>query len=261
MTFEELAAAYLDHERARGLSAATMDVSGRWLTVFAAWCSTQSLDSPLWVQPQHLEDWRNYLLWTPSRLGRFYSPNSSDQALRVVRSCLRWAVEEGYLALDPTRDLVLSRPVQPLPTVLTGAQVRALLDQPDPKRAPGLRDRALLALFYYVPATTHQASRLNLGDLRTGHLVLDSELHDLDDELATRCRQYLQHGRPELVRELGEQAFFVGRTGERIGAPRLSQIVRQHGFDAGLSGELSPRTLRRSYASHVRTFQDRRFPS
>jgi site-specific recombinase XerD len=247
--------------RARDLSASTLALSERWLTVFADWCSTQSLESPLWIQPQHLEDWRNHLLWTPNLWGKFYSPNSSDQALRVVRSCLRWAVEQGYLALDPTRDLVLGRPVQPLQTVLTGEQVRTLLEQPDPKSAPGLRDRALLALFYYVPATTHQASRIDLGDLQGGRLVLDSEPHDLDDELAASCRRYLQHGRPELVREAGEQAFFLGRTGHRIGAPRLSQIVRFHGFDAGLSGELSPRTLRRSYASHVRTFQDRRFPS
>lgn len=261
MSFERLASAYLDQVCARELSAATLDLSRRWLGVFVAWCSAQGLESPLWMQPQHLDEWRDHLLWTPNRWGRFYSPNSIDQALRVVRSCIRWAVEQGWLMLDPTRDLVLGRPVQPRQPVLTGDEIRALLAQPDPRTPPGLRDRALLALFYYLPASTSQVSRLDLGDLQGGRLVIGSEPHELDGELALRCRRYLERGRPELVREPSEQALFLLREGRRIGAPRLSGIVRQRGLEAGLRGEVSPRTLRRSYISHIQAFQDRRFPS
>ncbi|MFN8611626.1 MAG: hypothetical protein U0931_29040 [Vulcanimicrobiota bacterium] len=71
-----------------------------------------------------------------------------DQILRPVSQLLRWAFTVGHLATDPTRELVLPRPVQPVAEKLSWKELRLLFKAPDRSTAVGLRDAALLCPFY-----------------------------------------------------------------------------------------------------------------
>lgn len=119
MTLDRLIAAYLKQRAKEGVSASTLDLATRWLGCFRGFCQKHRLEAAMWLTPRHLEEFETQLLWQPNSRGRFYSPNSVDQALRMVRSCLRWAIGQGWLVQDPTCDLVLGRPLQPRQRVLT----------------------------------------------------------------------------------------------------------------------------------------------
>lgn len=204
----------------------------------------------MWLTPRHLEEFETQLLWQPNSRGRFYSPNSVDQALRMVRSCLRWAIGQGWLVQDPTCDLVLGRPLQPRQRVLTREELTQLLDAPPEDTAVGLRDRAILALLYFVPISSTEATALNVEDLRT--------LPDLDSLLAARLERYLYGARPELAGDSKEAALFLSRYGRRLGRTLPQALCYQWGKAAGLGPGLSPRTLRRSHQAHLAAFVEGR---
>lgn len=258
MTFEHLTRSYL--KQRAGISETTRDLSERWLSLFVRYCQRHRLETPLWLTPGHLDDFQHELTWSRTASGRFYSPNSVDQALRTVRSCLRWASSQGWLLLDPTRDLVLGRPVQPRQRVLSRPEVRRLLDHPDARTALGLRDRAVLALFYYAGLGARQASGLEERNLQDGRLCCSgADDLSLDAELAGRLERW-RSVRPELLRDPAETALFLGQTGRRLGPQRLFGIVRDAGDQAGLGPGVSPRLLRRSFLEHQRDFGQRRHP-
>lgn len=258
MTFEHLTRSYL--KQRSGMSESTRELSERWLLLFVRYCQRHGLETPLWLTPGHLDDFQQELTWSRTAQGRFYSPNSVDQALRTVRSCLRWASKQGWLLLDPTRDLVLGRPVQPRQRVLSRAEVRQLLDFPDGHTALGLRDRAVLSLFYSAGLSPRQAGALEERNLQDGRLCC-SETEDLllEPELAARLERW-RSVRPELLRDPAEPALFIGHTGRRLGPQRLFAIARDAGDQAGLGPGVSPRLLRRSCLEHERDFGQRRHP-
>ncbi len=256
MTFDKLINAYLTERQRQGISAATLELSTRWLSFFARYCREHQVESPLWLTPEHLESFQNQLQWSPRKAGGFMSPNTIDQALRMVRACLRWAVEQGWLMHDPTLKMVLGRPFQPRQPVLTRDQVRQILDAPSRSTSTGLRNRALLALFYYLPVSTRQAAMLCLD-----HLELPAALNvpgpdgyrrlELEGELARRLELYLDQARPQLTLESG--ALFVSRAGRRMTYQAFERVCNDLGVCA--------RTLRRSFLAHARALQEPRLPS
>jgi integrase/recombinase XerD len=260
MTFETLTAAYLAQREADGLSAVTRDLVARWLGGFARWCREHQVATPRELTREHLEEYRNALCWSTHR-GGFYSPNSVDQALRMVRACLRWGVDRGWLPQDPTRQWVLGVPIQPRQRVLTRDQVEALLNAPDPGTALGLRNRALLSLFYHLPVSARQASELDVEHVQLpGWLEVPGPdgpvRHELDGSLAERLGRYLSGARLRLTLE--ERPLWVSRTGVRMTLAGLQKLVAQQGLVAGLGRGLCPRTLHRSFRAHLREFREGR---
>ncbi len=228
MTFEALSQAYLSQRS--GHSESTRRLCEGWLARFSGFCRHHRLPAVMGLTPADLDAFHSELLWTRNARGRFYSLNSVYQALQMVRDCLRWGSAQGWLLLDPTRNLVLPRPPQPRQRVLTRAEVRQLLDRPDPSHRLGLRDRAVLALFTYLPLSPRQAAALETRNLSDGQLRCQAaeDGFPLEPELADRLDRY-GRARLDLVREPAEPALFLTQSGRRLGAERLFSLVRDAG--------------------------------
>lgn len=257
MTVDRLVTAYLAQREKDGVSDSTLELTSGWLARFLRFCREHDLETILRLTPGHLEEFQNALLWEPSRLGRFYSPNSVYQALAMVRACLRWGMSQGWLVQDPTSDLVLSHPVQPRQRVLTPDELTGLLQAPPAKTAVGLRDRALLALLYFLPVSGTEATTLDLTDLRS---LPGAAGQALDSRLSARMDRYLYGARAELASGGEESALFLTTAGKRLGRTLPQALCYKWGQTAGL-GAVSPRVLRRSYQKHLAAFAERRLPS
>ena len=165
-----------------------------------------------------------------------------DQILRPVSQLLRWAFTVGHLATDPTRELVLPRPVQPVAEKLSWRELRLLFKAPDRSTAVGLRDAALFRL---VAETELGVS--GCLELRLGHesvLQLEQETRDL-------LAAYLEKGRPVLARRPEEVALFLGRGGRPLGAQAIFVRIQDAAKQAGLRQLVGGRTLRKSYLAHL----------
>ena len=236
---------FLDHLTVeRRMSPNTLDAYRRDLAALAAWADAQSRD----LLVLDSEDIRAFVA---AEHRRGLSPKSLQRRLSAVRSCYRWLLKQGRLAANPAASIRAPKAPRKLPQVLDPDEAKALVEVPTDVPL-GLRDRALLELFY--------SSGLRLSELcalRWGNLDLESGLVTV-----------LGKGRKERTVPVGSHActalrawhagqggdarapVFPGRNGPIT--PRAVQLrLRQLAQRQGLFKRVHPHLLRHSFASHV----------
>ena len=184
--------------------------------------------------------------------------------LSSIKNFHRYLVEEKVLAQDPTADV--SPPALPsrLPKALTVAEVQALLDAVTGDDPPALRDRALLEFLYATGARISEALALTIDDvvgddLRCQPVVRvtgkgnKQRVIPVGSFARAAMDAYLTRSRPALVSGRGRAAatVFVGNRGGSLSRQNAWLIVRSAAERAQLRQELSPHTLRHSFATHV----------
>ncbi len=248
-----LADSFLDHLRLeRGLSPHTVQAYGSDIRTFLAALESRGMRSFHAVKRQDLT---RYLL-DQREAGR--SGATVMRRLVALRMFYRFLLDEGIVAADPTETLDSPRLWKTLPGVLTPAQVDALLDAPDSRALLGRRDRVILETFYGTGLRISEVAGLRLDHLHfdAGYLKVrgkgDKErVVPMGRPLAEGLRGYLDHVRPALVREPDPPQVFLTRFGRPFSRSGLWRMVKGHMRTAGLPGEVTPHTLRHSFASHL----------
>jgi integrase/recombinase XerC len=234
--------AYLAVERQ--VSAHTLDAYRRDLEALAGWSQAQGMD-PAALQADQLR------LFVAAEHRRGLSPKSLQRRLSACRSFYAWLLKHARVAANPAAAIRAPKAPRKLPQVLDPDEAKALVEVPTD--APlGLRDRALLELFYSSGLRLSELCALRWRDL------------DLDDGLVT----VLGKGRKQRSVPLGSHArdalqewrrstgaapdapVFPGRNGPIT--PRAIQLrVRQLAQQQGLFKRVHPHLLRHSFASHI----------
>ncbi len=239
--------AYLSVER--GLSRHTVEAYFRDLEDFRRYLVPQrrSLERP------GKEAVREYL---ESLRRKGMSSATVMRRIASLRSFFRFLQEEKKLSVDPTEDVVAPRLARKLPSVLTVAEVEALLSQPSSTPA-GKRDRAMLELLYATGLRVSELLGLDVGDVDFVARVVrcrgkgDKErLVPFGSAAAHHLRLYLEKSRP-LLASPGEEALFVNRMGRRMTRQGFWKILRRYATQAGLAKRVTPHTLRHSFATHL----------
>lgn len=192
--------------------------------------------------------------------------SSAARALAAVRGLHGFLDEEQATdAGDPSRSLPApTRPAR-LPHPLTVDEVTSLIEASGvpgtgadaPQRA--LRDRALLELLYGLGARISEAVGLDVDDLdrESGSALLRGKgdkqrVVPVGRYALDAVDAYLTRGRPTLAAHgRGTPALFLGSRGTRLTRQAAWQIVRRAARDAEIDTEVSPHTLRHSYATHL----------
>ena len=256
---------YLDHIRVeRGLAAATIGAYDTDLRGFA-----RAIDE------RRLGDWREgptaalgYLA-SLGRPPRPLRPTTHRRKAAAIRAFYRFCYGEELIARDVASLLDLPRAVRQLPETLDQGEVEALLDGLDRDGAVGLRDRALLELLYACGLRIGEALGLDRQDvsLENGSVRVigkgDRERSlPVGDVAVASLERYLADGRPALLagargpaaeREAGRRGgpLFVSPRGRRLGRMDAWRILRRAALRAGLTGHVTPHTLRHSFATHL----------
>jgi site-specific recombinase XerD len=178
--------------------------------------------------------------------------------LAAIRGLYDFLVRSERCGQNPA-DLVSSpKREQKLPRVLTGEQVRALLEK-IPARTPlELRDRAMLELAYSCGLRCEEIIDLDLGsfDFETEQLRVlgkgsKERLLPVGEPAQWALRRYLERGRTALASDPGERALFLSKSGRRLSS---SDVTRRLGLwvrEAALAAGVSPHSLRHSFATHL----------
>lgn len=199
-----------------------------------------------------------------TRRGRRLDPGLAPTSLRrraaAIKGFYRFAFGEGLIANDVAAHLDLPRMPRLLPETLTQAEVARLLEAP-PHDA--LLDRALLELLYAAGLRISEALNLDLEDLSLDGAFVrvigkgDRErLVPVGEVAITALRAWLGGPRPALVAAHHVQPVrggpvLLGRSGRRLARQQAWTIVKRAAAKAGLSGRVSPHTLRHSFATHL----------
>jgi len=247
--------AYADYLRVeRGLASATIRAYDTDLRLFGR-------DAPgveRWAtSPEPARDY----LGAMTRPPRMLRPTSLRRKAASIRAFYRFCYAEELIEADIAALIDLPRQMQHLPDTLDAQEVVRLLDASAGEDIVSLRDRALLELLYAAGLRVSEALALDREDIAGGGFVRvigkgDKErLVPVGDVALEAIDAYLE-ARDELSPEIDEHArgrepLFLSRRGRRLDRMAAWRVMRKTALRAGLSGRVTPHTLRHSFATHL----------
>jgi len=190
---------------------------------------------------------------------RRYAPTTIARKVAAARSFFGFLTAEGMIRTDPTENMSSPSVGKPLPKPISIAEVRRLLEQPEKTNTlEAKRDKAMLELLYAGGMRISELVSLNMGDVDTegGYVRClgkgkKERLIPIYAGAARSVKDYIEQTRPKLVRNRAETALFLNPRGERLTRQGFWQKLKEYAKAAKLSAEVSPHTLRHSFATHM----------
>jgi integrase/recombinase XerD len=265
---------YLDHLAVeRGMSPHTVAAYRRDLHRYAGYLAEQGVTDPSQVTNTMIGSYAARLregVPGPDGAGWLEAPLANASVARAViavRSLHRFAAAEGLIAEDPARSIRPPKPPRRLPKALNLEQVQAMLAVPATNTEVGLRDAALLELLYGTGVRISEAVALDVDDVARLIRVRDGEpapglrvlgkgskerIVPIGSYARAALDAYLVRGRPALAGAgSGTPALFLNTRGGRLSRQSAWAVLRSVAEKAGITSEVSPHTLRHSYATHL----------
>jgi integrase/recombinase XerC len=233
---------------ARSVSAHTLAAYRRDLAKLTAWMEDAGIMAFAELTPDRMR------AFVAACHRRGLAPSSLQRLLSACRGLFGWLLAEGRIEHDPAAGVRGPRTRRKLPQVLDVDEATALVEAANDGDALGVRDRAMLELFYSSGLRLSELAGLTWRDL------------DLDDGLV---RVLGKGSKTRLVpvgrfavaalRELGASAgggdpgapVFVGRGGRAISARAVQKRMKHLALRQGIARNVHPHLLRHSFASHL----------
>lgn len=190
---------------------------------------------------------------------RNYATPTIARKVAAARSFFDFMVAEGHIREKPSQNIDSPKIGRSLPKPISISQVRRLLEQPARLSAPeARRDTAILQLLYASGMRVSELVALNVKDIDTkeGYVRCFGKGHKeriipIHRQATVAVEEYLKESRPRLTHDDTEKALFLNRRGERLTRQGLWQILKGYAKAAELDKEVTPHTLRHSFATHM----------
>jgi len=190
---------------------------------------------------------------------RNYAATTVARKVASAKSFFGFMVAEGNIKDDPTQNLGSPKVGKSLPKPISVSQVRRLLEQPAKlSTLEAKRDKAMLELLYASGMRVSELVSLNLGDVDTedGYVRCFGKGHKerlipIYRRIALAVEEYITEARTRLAHDDAERALFLNRRGERLTRQGFWQILKGYAKSADLGAQVTPHTLRHSFATHM----------
>lgn len=210
---------------------------------------------PGWEQVQHGE----LVSYVNSLKQHNYVSATIARKVAAVKSFFHFMVDTGVLQDDPTATLDSPKVKKHLPKILSPEDVEALLNEPAQARNPkSLRDKAFLELLYASGMRVSELVSLNTRDVDLTQDVIEcagksdkKRLLPISERVKLALQAYIERGRPSLLHNAQEEALFLNHRGRRLTRQGLWLIIKNHVKLVGLEADVTPHTLRHSFATHM----------
>lgn len=187
-----------------------------------------------------------------------YASSTIARKIAAIKSFFNYLAGQGVIETNPALEIDSPKVKKRLPQTLSFEEVERLLGAPTEADSPkNLRDRALLKVLYATGMRVSEVVSLQLEDVDfENELILSPTRHGstrsipIDDDTRNLLSDYLEHGRPELARDVDERSLFLNHRGEKLTRQGLWLIIKGYARQADLETEVTPHTLRHSFASH-----------
>ncbi len=243
-------AEYLTLEQ--GSSVRTNESYGRDLQRLAEWAVAHGARSPETLTAAHLREFVYYL----KDLG--LSPASIRRGVSAIRTWYRFLLAEGAVKADPSERLETPRKWRTLPEVLTSVEVDRLINAVALEEPLAFRDRAMLELAYGAGLRVGEWITLKVADVVLEEGVVRVFGKGSKERLVPVGRKatgavaiYLREIRPQLERGKGAGVLFLSARGQPLSRMGAWKILRKYVTLAGITKQVTPHTLRHSFATHL----------
>ena len=181
-----------------------------------------------------------------------------SRTLASLKNYYSYVVSSGFLEISPINsDLHVERGEKKLPQILSGKEVELLLAQPSCVDPKGYRDKAMLEVMYATGIRVTELIDLNVEDFNPELGVIKccsakkSRVIPLYPGALRALYVYLQEIRDVMVMDPSETALFVNVSGARMSRQGFWKILKYYQAKAGIEKEITPHTLRHSFAVHL----------
>ncbi|QKS71023.1 site-specific tyrosine recombinase XerD [Paenalkalicoccus suaedae] len=231
--------------------------------------STKAYERDLTVYKQYLMEVEQLSAWEEVRklhilqflkhlheLGR--ATTTVSRMLSSIKSFHLFLIRERFASVDPTLHVDRPKQQQRLPKVLSAKEVEALLDVSSSNEPLDKRNRAMMELLYATGMRVTELTTLKMNDL---HLAMGfvrcigkgnkERIIPLGKPAKEAVEAYLIDARPALLKRTSSDFVFVNHHGRELSRQGFWKIVKKLAKSARIEKELTPHTLRHSFATHL----------
>ena len=180
-----------------------------------------------------------------------------SRMMAAMKAFFNYECMQACIRRNPAESLHAPKVEKKAPVILCVDQVSALLAQPSGQTPKEIRDKAMLALLYATGIRVSELVGIQMEDINMniGFLVCrDGERErtiPFGRSAKAALEEYLEHARNELLRGKGSDYFFVNCTGGAMSRQGFWKIIKYYGEKAGIEEDITPHTLRHSFAAHL----------
>lgn len=249
---------YLLWLRVHNYADTTISCRRRYLGYFRAFCHQHGIDAVGAISFELVQAYQRRLFEHRKRDGEPLTVATQVQRLIPVGHFFSWLRRSGQLETNPAGDLLMPRPDRRLPeATLTTSEMTALLAQPDVSQPLGLRDRAILEVFYSSALRRQELIDLTIRDVDFARATIfvrrGKGSKDRYVPIAERAlfwlRLYLDLARPRFAGARTGEELFLSSVGTPICPDWLSRKIKRYLRDANIDKKGSCHLLRHTVAT------------
>jgi len=238
----------------RSLSAASVDAYLGDLDKLLQYLSLhENKATPASVTLDQLQD---FLKWA-AQLGM--TASSQSRLISGIRSFFKYCIAEQVITIDPTQLIDIPRLKRALPEVLSYEEIEAMIAQIDHSKPDGQRNRAIIETMYSCGLRVSEVVNLSfswlyldVGFIRVIGKGNKERLVPIGSEAIKYIRLYLSHTRNTIKVVSGnEDILFLNKRGTKLSRVMIFMIIKDLAKKAGITKNISPHTLRHSFATHL----------
>ena len=241
--------AYLENEK--HASQNTLSSYLRDLRQFTAWLEEHS---PADLRKVTQSTVSEYVDWMS---GKGKSAATVTRSIASIKSFYLYLQSQGEVRTNPAKGVTTKKVERKFPEILTAHEVELFLEQPQCVDAKGYRDHAMLELLYATGIRVSELISLDEKDvsLSAGFIRCESKgkerIIPLYPAAVKALSDYMKDVRTQLIADPEEPALFVNMNGERMSRQGFWKIVKHYQEMAQINKEITPHTLRHSFAVHL----------
>ncbi len=223
----------------------------RDLNQFALWLEENKPTELVKVRQPIISE---YVEWMT---GKGKSAATVTRSIASIKSFYLYLQSRGEVKANPAKGVVTAKVERKFPEILTSREVELFLEQPQCVDAKGYRDHAMLELLYATGIRVSELIALDEKDvsLSAGFIRCESKgkerIIPIYPAAVKAMSDYMRDIRPQLIANPEETALFVNMNGERMSRQGFWKIVKHYQEMAQINKEITPHTLRHSFAVHL----------
>ena len=189
-----------------------------------------------------------------------YAASSIARKVAAVKSFFNYLHARGFISSNPTSNIDSPKVKKRLPKTLASQEIEYLLQAPQKGESPKhLRDAALLNMLYATGMRVSEVVNLQMDNVAIHENIMIVSVQEGDDrfrqmalneEMRFILERYIADGRPYLVKDPAETALFLNHRGYQLTRQGLWLIIKAYAREADLKSDVTPHTLRHSFAAH-----------
>ena len=196
----------------------------------------------------------SYMLYLEKK-GR--APSSISRNIASIKAFYSYLWKRGVIEQDPSENLKAPKVEKKIPDILTVEEINLLLKQPGGKSAKELRDKAMLELLYATGIRVSELIGLKLSDINFLYSYIRCMIHGRErvvpfgGKAQMALEEYVLSARKQLLKGEDSDLLFVNCSGKVMSRQGFWKLIKQYGAKAGIEKEITPHTLRHSFAAHL----------